>query len=62
MKKFYNFLRYSGIWIGLIVNPFHWRFAWDKGLKEWPNDTLLFENCVYVGPIYIRVIIDDGSW
>lgn len=61
MKKMFKYLRYSGVWIGLILNPFHWRIAWDKEIKQWPDDRM-FENCVYVGPIYIRVIIDDGSW
>jgi len=61
MKTFFNYVRYSGIWIGLIVNPFHWTFRWVNGSQEWP-DTNLFENCVYIGPIYIRVIIDDGRW
>jgi hypothetical protein len=50
MKKVFNYLKYSGVWIGLIVNPFHWRLAWDKETKEWP-DNRMFENCVYVGPI-----------
>lgn len=61
MKKLINYLKYSGIWIGLIVNPYHWRLAWVRESKEWP-DEYMFENCVYIGPLYIRVIIDDGSW
>jgi len=61
MKKLINYLKYSGIWIGFIVNPYHWRFGWVRGTKEWP-DEYMFENCVYIGPLYIRVIIDDGSW
>lgn len=60
MKKAFNYLRYSGVWIGFILNPFHWRIAWAKGNGEWPE--YLFENCLYIGPVYIRVIIDDGSW
>lgn len=60
-----DWLKYSGIWMGLVVNPFHWRFSWvttDKSMwKEFPND-FVFENCVYFGPIWIRVIIDDGRW
>jgi hypothetical protein len=61
MKKIFSYLRYSGIWIGFVLNPLHWQIAWARGSKEWPND-YLFENCLYIGPIYIRVIIDDGRW
>jgi len=61
MKNIFNYLKYSGIWIGLILNPFHWRLQWARGSKEWPDENM-FENCLYIGPLYIRVIIDDGSW
>ena len=61
MKQAFNYLRYSGVWIGFILNPLHWQIAWARGSREWPND-YLFENCLYIGPIYIRVIIDDGRW
>lgn len=61
MKKIISYLKYSGVWVGVILNPYHWRFAWSRGTNEWP-ETYLFENCIYIGPIYIRVIIDDGSW
>jgi len=61
MKKLFSFIRYSGIWVGLILNPFHWRLGLVRGSKEWPEN-YLFEICFYLGPVYIRVIIDDGSW
>ena len=61
MKKIFSYLRYSGVWIGFVLNPLHWQIAWARGSTEWPND-YLFENCLYIGPIYIRVIIDDGRW
>ena len=57
-----NWLKYSGVWFGFILNPFHWRIRWERGgLLEWPVDHV-FENCIYFGPVYIRVIIDDGRW
>ncbi len=55
-----KFLKYSGIWFGLVVNPYHWRFAIEK-----PHDALdqpLDGFAIYIGPVWMRVIIDDGSW
>jgi hypothetical protein len=52
-----KWLRYSGIWLGLVVNPFHWRLKWDR----YSTDNV-FENCLYLGPIWLRIIIDDGRW
>jgi len=48
-----KFLKYSGIWFGLIVNPYHWRFTIEKPLDGF---------AIYIGPVWMRVIIDDGSW
>jgi len=53
-----NWLKHSGIWAGVVVNPLHWRFGF---LKE-PIDTRVFENCFSFGPIWIRIIIDNGKW
>jgi hypothetical protein len=55
-----KFLKYSGIWFGLVINPYHWRFAINQ-----PEDALLqpldgIE--IFCGPVWMRVIIDDGSW
>lgn len=51
-----NWLKYSGIWVGFVLNPYHWKFSWDK------TDAPCFDNCVYVGPVWIRVIVDNGQW
>ena len=59
MSTILNYLRYSGIWAGIVVNPFHWQFGF---LKESFNDDFIFENCLSLGPVWIRVIIDDGRW
>jgi hypothetical protein len=64
--KFYNkvptmnWIKYSGIWIGIVLNPFHWRLGFVSGADVW-NDPV-FENCLHLGPVWIRVIIDDGRW
>jgi hypothetical protein len=55
-----NWIKYSGVWIGIVLNPFHWRFGFVKGENVW--DDPVFENCLHLGPVWIRVIIDDGRW
>lgn len=61
-KKCYNYIKYSGIWIGLVLNPFHWKLKYQTKAVEFPDCDNLFDNCLYVGPVWIRVIIDDGRW
>jgi hypothetical protein len=60
VKSLLDYLKYSGIWIGLVINPYHWRFGFVQSDTVW--DDHVFENCLHVGPIWIRVIIDDGRW
>jgi len=58
-----KWLKYSGLWIGFVLNPFHWRFEWIRDrTKEFPSDCYVFENAIYFGPFWIRLIIDDGRW
>jgi hypothetical protein len=59
MGKILKYLKYSGIWIGIVVNPIHWRFSLTN---ESILENYIFDNCVYFGPVWIRVIIDDGRW
>jgi hypothetical protein len=60
ISQILNYCKYSGIWIGLVINPFHWRFGFVKGSDIWNNP--VFENCLHLGPIWLRVIVDDGRW
>jgi hypothetical protein len=55
-----KWLRYSGVWITLIVNPFHWDFRWEviKDEELGRIDTLELQFLC----INIRVILDDGKW
>lgn len=62
VKLFYEYLKYSGIWVGFVFNPYHWQFKYQTKSYEVPNYDNLFDNCVYFGPIWIRVVIDDGKW
>lgn len=50
-----NWIKYSGVWCGLVLNPYHWRFKWAH------DNEAVFENCLYVGPFWIRVIIDNAE-
>jgi hypothetical protein len=61
LKTLSNYIRYSGIWFGLAVNPFHWDFRF-RFLH--PDDLNPNMRGVYisVGPIWTRLIIDDGTW
>lgn len=61
MRKFLDYLRYSGISISITLNPFHWSYipriyrsekdAWDTDAR-WIS--FLF--------LTIRIWMDDGSW
>jgi hypothetical protein len=55
-----KWLRYSGVWITLIVNPFHWDFRGEiiKDEDLGRIDTLELQFLC----INIRVILDDGKW
>ncbi len=55
-----KWLWYSGVWITLIVNPFHWDFRWEviKDEELGRIDTLELQFLC----INIRVILDDGKW
>jgi hypothetical protein len=55
-----NYLKYSGLWMGFVLNPYHWNFKIEQ--TDHLFDDYLFYLSVYCGPIWIRIIIDDGSW
>lgn len=59
MKRFLAWFKYSGVWAGLTVNPYHWTFRW---VQNTDHNDMVFENAVYFGPVWIRVVIDDGRW
>ena len=63
MKKFFEYVRYSGIWIGLVINPFHWQPKFETSDALFndmnPNGHLLY---LSLGPIWIRIVIDDATY
>lgn len=61
LKQVYNWIRYSGIWVTLIVNPFHWRFSWEVIKHDDLNPKMyLLEFQLFF--LNIRIVFDDGSW
>lgn len=60
LKNLIKFCKNSGIWIGFVVNPYHWQFAYKcEGVGELAPS--VFGKFISVGPVWIRVLIDDGS-
>ena len=63
MKKFIEYLRYSGVWIGIVLNPFHWQpkiETKDSLFNDMnPNGNLLY---ISLGPLWIRIVIDDATY
>jgi len=63
MKKFIEYLRYSGVWIGIVLNPFHWQpkiETRDPLFSDMnPNGKLLY---ISLGPLWIRIVINDATY
>lgn len=57
-----NLVKYSGIWAGFVLNPYHWQFKIKTGSDGILEDDVIFGLSVYFGPVWIRVVLDDGSW
>lgn len=56
MNRFLNYLKYSGLWLGIVFNPFHWQLGWVR------DDNMIMSNTVLLGPIWVTLIIDCGDW
>lgn len=56
-----KYLKYSGIWLGVVINPYHWEFRLERITPDDlnPNQHGVF---ITIGPVWLRVVIDDGSW
>ena len=61
IRTIYKWLRYSGIWITIVVNPFHWRFTWEVIKEDELNPKMnrMFFQLFFIN---IRIVLDDGSW
>jgi hypothetical protein len=56
-----NYLKYSGLWAGFVLNPYHWNFKLEVNPQH-NIDTYIFHFELYLGLVWLRVVIDDGSW
>jgi hypothetical protein len=56
-----KWLQYSGIWFSFAVNPYHWRL---DCAFEGPTDLDPAQHHAFVtvGPLTVRIVIDDGSY
>ena len=59
--KLKNYLKHSGLWAGFVLNPYHWNFKLEVDPPQL-IDTYLFHFELYLGLIWIRIVIDDGTW
>ena len=60
MKTFFNYLKNSGITIGVILNPFGWNYIprFVKTTDPWNDDTFIFSFLF----LHISMFITDGGW
>jgi hypothetical protein len=57
-----NWLKYSGLWAGIVFNPYHWQFKINNGNEGLLEDEPACGFAIYLGPVWIRGVIDNGSW
>jgi hypothetical protein len=60
-KNLLNYLKYSGVWISFALNPYHWRISFDNTTPD-DMDPAMYTYTIIVGPLTIRVVLDNGSW
>jgi hypothetical protein len=60
-KTFLNYCKYSGIWITFGLNPAHWRINFET-TKPDDMDPGRYSCHIALGPLAIRLVLDDGSW
>lgn len=55
-----NWLKYSGATLSFTLNPYHWGFQckYRKSADVWEQDAFVLQ----LGPVSLRVWIDDGNW
>ena len=61
LKILSKYIKNSGIWAGIAVNPYHWEWRIDQ---LHPDDLNPNMRGFYVslGPVWFRVTLDNGSW
>jgi hypothetical protein len=56
-----KWLKYSGIWVTLALNPFHWTINYEVHGPD-DMDPAMKLIIVTIGPITVRIVLDDGSY
>jgi len=59
--KLKNYLKHSGLWAGFVLNPYHWNFKIEVNPPA-DIDTYIFHFELYLGLVWLRVVVDDGTW
>ena len=54
LKNLLNYVKFSGIWIGFVLNPYHWEF------KFLNTNDMGKTIALYVGPVWFRLAISNG--
>ena len=58
-----NLVKYSGLWVGFTLNPHHWQLKFKTGAEGLLDDEpSIFGLHVYFGPLWMRIILDDGQF
>lgn len=61
LKNLSNYVKYSGIWFGVVINPAHWEFRFTTIQPDDLNPNA-HGFLLSLGPIWVRAVIDDGAW
>jgi len=61
VKNFINWLKYSGVWCTIILNPFHWSFSWEV-VKQDPLNPKMTQLDFKLGPVRLLIVFDNGEW
>lgn len=59
--KLKNYLKYSGLWMGLVFNPCHWELKF-TGIQPDDLNPKKYGFMISIGPVWVRGAIDDGSY
>ena len=61
LRNLIKYVQYSGIWIGFVLNPFHWEFKMVI-VKPTEMDPKQYGFSINFGPMWIRMVIDNGTY
>jgi hypothetical protein len=59
LKTLINIAKYSGVWVGVVFNPYHWHPRFSLNCND-ENYIMYLE--INIGLAWLRVTLDDGRW